>query len=372
MYTSPDAAPIEAGTVVVAGGRISAVGADVRVPSDARLISGAGRIVTPGFWNAHVHFSEPKWSAAARAPAPVVNGWLREMVTRRGFTTVVDTGSDPRSTLSLRRRIEAGELLGPSILTSGSGLYPPHGVPYYLRETIPFWIRPFLPTPSSPARAERIVRRNIARGADLLKLFTGSYVARGQVTTMPEPIARAAAEVAHAHGQLVYSHASNLEGTKIAIRSGVDILAHPPDTTEGVDPTVLRQAVERRMGMIPTLKMFASTVSTSPAYLDPIHDVVREFSKMGGQLLFGTDVGFMTDYDTEDEFRALERSGLDYRSILRALTTAPAERFGRGTGTLTVGAPGDLVLLDKDPRDDIRAFSRVRGVVRGGRVQYAS
>jgi imidazolonepropionase-like amidohydrolase len=372
LYPSPDAPPIDRGTVLVRNGRIVAVGDGVSIPSEARVMPGEGRVVTAGFWNAHVHFTEAKWRSSARKPPALLNAQLREMLTSRGFTTVVDAGSDPRATLSLRRRIESGELLGPSIYTAGLSIFPPRGIPYYLRDSLPFWFRPFLPQPSTARAAKRITERNIARGADLLKLFTGSYVARGKVTTMPEPIARAAADVAHAHGQLVYSHPSNLEGTHIAIRSGVDVLAHPPDTTEGVDGSVLQEMVDRRMAMIPTLKMFADTASASPEYLDPIYEVVRQFHIFGGQLLFGTDVGYMTDYATEDEFRALSRSGMDARGVLRMLTTAPAERFGVGqdTGSVAVGGRADLVLLEGDPMDDLLAFARVHATLRGGRVLY--
>jgi imidazolonepropionase-like amidohydrolase len=370
LYPSPDAPPIERGTVIIQDGRIVAMGDGTSIPSDAQVIPGEGRVVTAGFWNAHVHFTEAKWRSAARKSPDILEAQLRDMVTGRGFTTVVDVGSDPRTTLPLRRRIESGELLGPSIYTAGPGVFPPRGIPYYLRDSLPFWFRPFLPQPSTPPAAKRIVERNIARGADLLKLFTGSYVAQGRVKTMPEPIARAAADVAHAHGQLVYSHPSNLEGTRVAVRSGVDVLAHPADTTEGVDEPVLREMAHRRMAMIPTLKMFADTASPSSDYLNPIYEVVQRFHALGGQLLFGTDVGYMADYATEDEFRALARSGLDARDVLRMLTAAPAERFGVGkdSGRVTVGGRADLVLLDGDPMTDLLAFARVHATIRGGRV----
>ena len=372
VYPSPDAPPIDPGTVLVQNGRIVAVGTRIPIPPEAYVIPGEGRVVTAGFWNAHVHFTEAKWRAAARQPPDRLNGALREMLTRRGFSTVVDTGSDPRVTFALRRRIESNELLGPTIYTAGPSLFPPRGIPYYLRDTLPFWVRGFVPQPSTPRAAGRIVERNIARGADLLKLFTGSYVARGKVTTMPEPVARAATGVAHQHGQLVYSHPSNLEGTRIAIRSGVDILAHPPDTTEGIDAGVLREMVDRRMAMTPTLKMFADTASARPEYLDPIYEVVRQFHALGGQLLFGTDVGYMTDYSTEDEFRALARAGVDARSVLRMLTTSPAERFGvaKETGSVTVGRSADLVVLEGDPIEDILSFARVSATLRAGHVLY--
>lgn len=348
------------------------MGVGVSVPPDAQVIPGEGRVVTAGFWNAHVHFTEAKWRSAARKAPAILETQLRDMLTSRGFTTVVDAGSDPRTTLPLRRRIGSGELLGPSIYTAGPSVFPPRGTPYYLRDSLPFWLRPFLSRPSTPEAAKRIAERNIVRGADLLKLFTGSYVARGTVKTMPEPIARAAVDVAHAHGQLVFSHPSNLEGTRIAIRSGVDVLAHPPDTTQGIDEAVLREMVDRRMAMIPTLKMFAATVSPSPDYLDPIYEVVHRFRTLGGELLFGTDVGYMSDYTTEDEFRALARSGLDARDVLRMLTTAPAGRFGveKESGFVGVGGRADLVLLEGDPSEDILAFARVYATVRDGRVLY--
>lgn len=372
LYPTPEAPPIAPCTVLVRDGRIAAVGASVSIPPEAHVLPGEGRVVTAGFWNAHVHFTERKWRAAAREAPAILNDQLREMVTSRGFTTVVDTGSSPWVTFPLRRRIESGELLGPSIFSAGPSVFPPKGIPYYLRESLPFWLRLLVPQPKTPAAAERIARRNIGLGADLVKLFTGSYVARGRIVTMPESIARAAAAAAHAHGKLVFSHASNLEGTRIAIRSGVDVLAHPPDSTEGIDRSVLGEMVERRMAMIPTLKMFADTASARPEYLDPIYETVREFHVLGGQLLFGTDVGYLTDYSTEDEFRALARSGLDAPSMLRMMTTAPAERFcvEKESGSVAVGKRADLVLLDGDPMEDVRAFARVVATVRGGRLLY--
>ncbi|MGD0589087.1 MAG: amidohydrolase family protein [Thermoplasmata archaeon] len=370
VYPSPDAPPIERATVLVRDGRIVSVGPEVPIPPDSPLISGEGRVVTAGFWNAHVHFTEGKWRSAARERREILEAYLHDMLTSRGFTTVVDVGSDPRRTMSLRRRIESGEVLGPRIYTSGPGVYPPRGIPYYLRGTLPFWLRPFVPQPRTPASAVRATQRNLAHGADLVKLFTGSYVERGKVVTMPEPIARAAADVAHAHGQVVYSHPSNLEGTRVALRCGVDVLAHPPDSTEGVDRSILREMVDRRMAMIPTLKMFTDTVSARAEYVDPIYDVVREFRALGGELLFGTDVGYMTDYATEDEFQALTHAGVDARGILRMLTTAPTERLGlsKGVGTVVPGQRGDLVVLDADPMEDVSAFARIRATVREGRV----
>jgi imidazolonepropionase-like amidohydrolase len=373
VFPSPTDPRVDHATILLRDGRIAEIGPGVAVPPEARILSCAGCTAMAGFWNLHVHFTEPKWTFAAWKPAATLNAQLADMLTSRGFSTVADLGSDPRVSVSLRRRIESGELLGPKIYLAASALYPPKGIPYYLQDTLPRYMRRMVPQPSTPAQAARIEERNIRIGADVLKLFTGSYVARGRVLPMPVPIAQAAVDVAHRHGQLVFAHESNLAGARAAIESGVDILAHAADTTNGIDAAFLRGIIDRRMSMIPTLKMFAVTVGTHPSYIDPIYAEVRQFHALGGQLLFGTDVGYMTDYSTEGEFQALTRCGLSPLEILAMLTTSPAGRFGlQGQrGEIKPGQAADLVLLDGDPTKDIAAFSKVHYTLRNGRVLYA-
>jgi hypothetical protein len=74
---------------------------------------------------------------------------------------------------------------------------------------------------------------------------------------MPLDVARAAVAVAHANHQIAFAHPSNLEGVRIAMDSGVDVLAHAPDTVEGVDDALLAELVAHHMSMIPTLKLFS-------------------------------------------------------------------------------------------------------------------
>ncbi len=89
-------------------------------------------MITAGFQNSHVHFTESKWDNAADQDAKQLSANLTAMLNRYGFTTVVDTASDIVNTVALRTRIERGELRGPRILTAGWALYPPNGIPFYL------------------------------------------------------------------------------------------------------------------------------------------------------------------------------------------------------------------------------------------------
>ena len=372
IYVSPTAPPIDDGTVLIHDGLIAAVGTQIAVPADATIIPCDHCVVTAGFWNTHVHFTEPKWALAQWKSAATLNPQLADMFLSRGFTTVIDLGSNPADTFSIRRRIEKGELTGPYIYTAGTALYPPHGAPFYLRESMPRWMVMMLPQPEMPQDATRIVHRNLASGADVTKLFTGSWIARGHVLPMPLNIARAAVTESHLNGKLVFAHPSNLAGIEVAINSGVDVLAHAADDTQGVDAKLLSTAIGRNMAMIPTLKMFTTTVTTDPHYMDPMCAEVEQFHQLGGTLLFGTDVGYMTDYTTEGEFVELGKSGLDWKTVLGMLTTNPSARMGvsDSKGTIAPGKLADLTILDADPATELTNFSRVRAVVRSGRVVW--
>lgn len=82
-------------------------------------------------------------------------------------------------------------------------------------------------------------------------------------------------------------------------------------------------------------------------------------------------LGLRHSDDTTEEYRQLARA-LDWRQILRALTVAPAERFGYAAhkGRLAPGMDADLVVLDGDPSKDVTAFARVRLTVRAGQAIY--
>ncbi len=230
IYTSPTDPPISNGTVVIRGEKIEAVGktGTLTIPPDAKQINCKGTVITAAFQNSHVHFTEPKWNDAAKLPATKLTQQLAEMFSRYGFTTVVDLGSFLDNTVALRKRIESGEVTGPKILTAGGGLFPPNGAPFYVRESLPPEVSKMLPQPPTPEEAVQVVRAEIAGGADVIKLFTGSLVGPDQVKLMPEPIAAAAVSEAHAHDRLVFAHPSNIEGAQVAIDAAWTFSRTPP------------------------------------------------------------------------------------------------------------------------------------------------
>jgi imidazolonepropionase-like amidohydrolase len=368
VVTAPGEPLLPARRIVARDGLIVEIAPDIgELSADVTVVDAAGATVVAGLWNAHVHLTPRSLARARTRRAADLQAAVADLLTSHGFTTVADLASDPRNTLPLRRRIESGEIAGPRIWTATNGLYPHRGIPFYVRETVPRYLWWAIPTPRTPRRAASVVRRQLRFGADLTKLFTGSYVTPQNVKPMRTDIARAAAKVSHEHGVLVFAHTSNREGLQVALDAGVDVVAHVPDETEGVAP-LLRRAAESGVVLMPTFQMFARTVTDSPSYLDPIVEAARVFLDAGGRLMFGTDVGYMADPTIDDELGYLERCGLGGTDVLRMLTTTPADVFGVRSGRVEVGLPADLTVLDGDPTTDLTAYARVRTTIRAGRV----
>jgi imidazolonepropionase-like amidohydrolase len=372
VVPAPGETPLTAKRLVLRDGVIDEVLDDVgHLPQSADIVDATDATVVAGLWNTHVHLTPRAFSHATLRPAARLEAALAQMLTSHGFTTVADLGSDPRDTFPLRHRIERGHVAGPRVWTAASAVYPHRGLPFYVRRSVPraFWWA--VPQPHNPERAAAVVRRQLRAGADVIKLFTGSYVTPQTVKPMRPEIATAAVEVAHEHGVLVFAHTSNREGLQIALDAGVDVVAHVPDETDGVAP-LLRRAAESGVVLVPTFQMFARTVSDSPSYLDPIIEAASLFIDAGGRLMFGTDVGYMDDPTIDDELGYLARCGLVGSDVLRMMTTTPADLFGEASGRVGLGMPADLTILRGDPLTDLTAYTRIAATIRGGRVIWAA
>jgi imidazolonepropionase-like amidohydrolase len=131
--------------------------------------------------------------------------------------------------------------------------------------------------------------------------------------------------------------------------------------------------------LIPTLKLWTHELShdrnsARDAFVARGIAQLRAWVAAGGAVLFGTDVGYMGDYDPSDEYALMARASMTPRQILASLTTAPCERFGESAhrGRIAVGLAADLTVLDGDPLQDVRAFAGVRYTIRDGRVIFTA
>ena len=382
IYPAPDAPPIDDGVVLLRDGRILSVGprdaqSDRIPPLEAACDGG---VLMAGFQNSHVHFIGDAFANAKSAPAASLANALTQLLTQYGFTTAFDIASDRDNTLALRERVNRGELKGPRILTAGLPLFPHDGLPYYLKDRSPAFLAR-LPQPDSVEAALATVRQNLDAGTDATKLFLATPQGRGIVKRMPDDIAAAAAAETHRRGKLVFAHPTDLDGIRAALRAKVDILAHPPLGTPGPWPTDLMAQVRTQgVSMIPTLKLLRYELAKEhvPAEVAEgiVQDNVREFGKFaaaGGQVLFGTDVDYMSDSDPTEEYELMARAGMSPMQILAALTTTPAARWNESErhGRIAPGMDADIVVLAGDPGAATKQFANVKCTVRGGTVIFA-
>jgi imidazolonepropionase-like amidohydrolase len=231
----------------------------------------------------------------------------------------------------------------------------------------------------TPEQAVALVRDHAAKGANGIKLFTGSYQGRGKVALLPVAVAKAAVEEAHRHGMPVFAHPQNVVGVEVAISSGVDVLAHTVPQSPPWTPDFIARLQRAHLALIPTLTLFDfearkenGSDQEREAWIARMVAELGAYSQAGGEILFGTDIGYIDHYDTSMEFTLMSQAGMNYQEILASLTTNPARKFGHSdrTGRIAQGADADLVVLDADPRQDITAFAKVHYTIRKGTVIY--
>jgi imidazolonepropionase-like amidohydrolase len=368
VYASPDAAPLPDAVVVTSNGVITAIGSrsEIQIPQDARVIDCTSKTIVAGFWNSHVHFTQAVWKNAGSAPAAPLQEHMQAMLTKWGFTTVWDLGSDPDDSLPLRKRVDSGEIPGPKILLAGN-IFPKGGHPAYLPAELQ------LPEAATADEATQMSRNYFGIGLDGIKLFTGVYMGEKPVVNMDVAIAKAAVDVAHAQGKPVFAHPQNKTGLETVITAGVDVMAHIIPGEQGYGPEQLARFKSQGTALTPTLSLFAKTIGGPAVGARLAESGVKQlkaFSDNGSVVLFGTDVGFITIYDTSVEYELMHRA-LSEKQILASLTTSPAQYFKAAkNGRVEKGFDADFAVLDGDPMTDVSNLAKVAYTIRAGQVIY--
>lgn len=389
IYASPTDEPIRNGVILIEGDKIIAVGSrtSVRVARGVKLIDCTGLTITAGFWNSHVHFLERKWSDAATLPASGLGRQLQTMITQYGFTSVFDTWSMWENTRRLRDRIDSGEIAGPRIRSTGQATFPKGVAATSQAEMVTqatWGALGFMPLeriqiPRVAEASEAVVaaRKLLDEGADGLKLYVVTPGRNG--VAMPDGVIRALVNEGHSRGKPVFAHPTSAAGLMASVQAGVDVLAHTTPQSGPWEESILAAMRQARVALVPTLMLWRYELRHEGiSQADGLEEIavgqLRAWVRAGGEVLFGTDVGYMTEYDPTDEYALMAKAGMTFRQILASLTTAPAERFGasKQLGRIGPGLAADLTILRNDLSKDIQAFAAVEYTIRDGKVIYRS
>src|SRR5262249_19860239 len=307
VYVSPTEPPIRNAIILIRSGTIAVVGrrGSVQLPAEIQKLDCAGLTITAGFWNSHVHFVQRKWADVQTIPSAELSEQMADMITRWGFTSVFDIGSAWENTRRLRDRIESGEIPGPRIRSTGEILFPKGGAPEPRILDVTGTMRIQFPEVQEPTEASIAAKRLLDAGTDGIKVYAASL---GQPTVLlPQIAIEAAAHEAHTRGKPVFAHPQTREGLLAAIQGGANLLAHSIPNAGELDDATIALMKKKNIAVIPTLKLWSyelksDRTSQREQFVKAGVDQVRAWVSAGGIILFGTDVGYMHDYDTTEEY----------------------------------------------------------------------
>jgi len=385
---------VERPLVVVTDGRIASISdlAATTVPAGAKLIDLGDRTLLPGLIDMHVHLDSPANIGGYRGLeftdsffGMTAVGNARAMLDA-GFTTVRNVGSANRNDVGLKQAINNGYAAGPRIVPAG----------YALGATGGHCDSTFLP-PSleKPHKEEGVgdseeelryqVRRQRKFGAEVIKVCaTGGVFSRntepGQ-QQLSETELRAIADEAHQWGVRVAAHAHGADGIKAAIRAGIDTIEH----ASLVDDEGIKLALARERPVWFSMDIYNTEFTQAEGRKNGVlednlrkdrevgqaqRDNFRKAHRAGVRMIFGSDAGVMPHGQVGRQFAFMVQYGMTPMEAIQAATRNAAEALSRekDVGAIEVGRYGDMIAVDGNPLEDVRALESVAVVIKGGEL----
>ncbi len=369
--------------IVLEGERITEVGPEsqVKVPAGAKVIDLSQATVLPGLIDAHTHMFNPPKPGMSRETSTLIAVQNLQADLAAGFTTARDMSSHGNGygDVDMRNAINEGRIDGPRYVVSGRGIIwgatPPNGPANPLTQYV---VR-------SVDDAKAAVREHIEHGVDWIKLFpTGAYsfspTGEAQyVLTYPMPVLQALIDETHRLGHKAGCHVYGGEGQKNAILAGCDTIEH----AFGLDQEQADMIVAKGLSYDPTLQRYIEPYlddndakNTGGKYrIIPIfeHAVTLGSKTKGMRLMVGSGVdGSTFPHGTQAlEFEQLvKRAGISPKDAIRSGTIVNAEVLGWAdrVGSVDKGKFADIVAVSGDPLADITELSRVKFVMKGGKI----
>ena len=412
--------------ILVNDKRIVEVGAmgELKVPDGVKTVPATGKYVTPGLIDSNVHLAMNGLSDAKHWVS--IAGRFEEYAAvharvslMTGLTTVRDTWGPTDALISLRDKIDRGEVEGARIVLSGPIVQ--HKAP--LRKLEPHeeaevdpktqelvWAQMECNVEGPVEEGREEVRRLIAKGIDFVK-FSSTGDDYGDEPILPQESLDMIVEEAHRAGLTAESHTMEAEGLRMALLAGADAMQHPEVMTKEMPDDIIDMIVERGVISVPiilalqrhTLELddplvmktlpvnlqdeyerFVANVRKAPERrrktieefqqnFDISIENVRKLISAGAVIAMGTDAGTTKNFhEAANHFEELEwyvELGMTPMEALLSATRNGAQLLRRDDlGVIEPGAIADILVVDGDPLEDIGNMRQLLVVIKEGDV----
>ena len=382
-------------SIVVEDGRITKVVPGFLKPAEGdKLIDLSTHTVMPGLMDMHTHLmgQHSKDSYTEKFFMEESDYALRSTMFARatlmaGFTTVRDLGDNGINSVSLRKAITEGWIIGPRIYTAGKSIAttgghadPTNGLKGDYRRDA----GPVEGVINGADEARKAVRQRYKDGADLIKLTaTGgilSLAASGQNPQFTDDELKAIVATAKDYNMVVTVHAHGAEGMKRAVLAGVNSVEHGTYMTD----EIMELMKERGTYWVPTNMAgewvakkaeepgyFPEIVRPKAAAIGPaIRQTFSKAYKAGVKIAFGTDSGVSPHGENAHEFELMVEGGMPPMKAIQSATLEGARllRVEEKLGTLEATKLADVIAVQGNPLDDISVMRNVVFVMKEGEV----
>lgn len=361
-------AVLRGATLVVSGSRIERVASGrIETPAGAREVDLAGKYLLPGLIDAHVHISN--FDAARRALLS-------------GVTTARSMGTGNFADVGLRELARAGYIDSPEILAAGYHVRPDPAAGLFLDAPE---LGDLIASGLKGAEAlRRAVRVMLARKVDFIKVNATERAGTPQ-TDPRKPLyseeeLRAIVEEARSRGIPVAAHAHGDEGGRAAVLAGVRSIEHGTFLS---DSTLILMA-SRGTYLVPTIAVVTDLTLPGGDYDDAglqirgrfmlprLRETASKAHRAGVKIVAGTDTGYGPNsvVRLSQELEELVGVGLTPLQALQSATTVAAELLGiqERTGRVAQGLEADLIVVERNPLEELRTLQDVLMVVNNGKI----
>ena len=350
--------------IVVRDGRIVSVQPNGRIPQGAREIDLTKFTVMPGLIDMHVHITA-HFDESSRERPSIAAFWAADNARKyleSGFTTLRSLGASNLVDVDIRNAINSGLVPGPRLFVSGEPL----------DESV---VKPA--GGEEPMRAH--VRKQVAANVDVIKIFGSLSSRAGGGPTYTLEQLKAAVDEAHKAGKPVAVHAHAAEAVRRAILAGADTIEHGAL----MDDAVIDLLVQKDVVYVPNLYLAEYYLANGQKFhfteeqlrytrdfMKPRAEAFTSAVTKGARIVFGTDAAAGMPGHTAPEFERRVALGMSTKQAIAHATSTPAKALGMGDkiGDLKPGMFADIIAVEGNPLQDIKALGHVTFVMKEGTI----